>query len=543
MLKNITIKTKLITLLILPIVGLIIVMLTALNGLFSAESGTKRIYNDRVIPLEDLKIIADDYAVLVIDSINKANAGLISVDKAVNDITASKVEIAQKWKKYMATELTSEEALLAREAEVLFIDADNAIDSVLATLSKMSGNVKGKLDSLDGPLYKEIDPISEKITALVNLQLRVAEQEFIKIQDQSHDSVTILIGLTTVLSLILIIAFSYLFHSMMTPLRSIQSTIETISASSDLTLKLDIESDNELGKIASSFNVMISQMQNIISQILDTTHRLSQSAENLTGISVNTNQSITTQKVEIEQVATAMNEMVSTAQEIANNAQQADIDARETSSQAIQGNKIVDEAVAATNALVSDVENVSGRIKTLENDSDDIGSVIDVIKGIAEQTNLLALNAAIEAARAGDQGRGFAVVADEVRTLAQRTQTSTQEIQDAIERLQSGTTNAVTAMGAGQTKAENAGKKATEAGSALQAISGAMKGITDMNALIASASNEQTSVSEEINRSLMNIHDASNASSDGAQELSSASTELLALSENLENMVRKFKVA
>jgi len=330
---------------------------------------------------------------------------------------------------------------------------------------------------------------------------------------------------------------------MIFPLQHMQQTIEQISSESDLTLTLNIKGDNELGSIATSFNNMIEQMNHIIGQILVATNQLATAAGDMTEISVNANSSIDTQRDETEQVAAAMNEMMATAQEIAKNAEIADCDAKNTSDQAEQGSNIVNQAVIATNALISDVENVSMRIKTLEGDSESIGSIIDVIKSIAEKTNLLALNAAIEAARAGDQGRGFSVVADEVRTLAQRTQISTQEIQEGIERLQSGTSNAVHAMGDGQEKAENAGQKASQAGDTLAAISKAIKNITNMNALIASASSEQTSVSEEINKSLTNLHDASNQSSEGVQKISLSSKELYLLSDKLKEMVAKFRIA
>lgn len=252
--------------------------------------------------------------------------------------------------------------------------------------------------------------------------------------------------------------------------------------------------------------------------------------------------SINTQRVEIEQVVAAMNQMAATAQEISRNAETADQGAKDTSSQAKEGSSTVDEAVNATNLLVADVQSVSAKIEKLETDSESIGSIVDVIKGIAEQTNLLALNAAIEAARAGDQGRGFAVVADEVRSLAQRTQVSTSEIQDAIERLQGGTRSASKAMHVGQEKAEGAGTKALEAGKALAQISVAVEGITDMNALIASASQEQSNVSEEINRSLVTLHDTSNDSSAGAEQISRASEELFTLSAGLKEAISQYKL-
>lgn len=540
--KNVSIKAKIIAISVLPIVGLLIIVSAALVQLGNTKAGVDRIYNDRVVPLEDLKVIADDYAVLVIDAINKANAGMISASDAANDIVKAEEEIAAMWKKYMATELTVEETRLAKEAEALFRTADQAIKSVVLELRKVSGDAKGKLDSIDGPMYADIDPISEKITELVNLQLRVAKEERDSIDEAYSFELVLLTSITAAVVLSLIILSWVVYKSVKEPLDLMQKTMERISDKSDLTATVDVDGENELAQIAKSFNEMVSQMRHLISQIANATNQLSGSADIMTNISVSANQSINSQRLEIEQVSAAMNEMVATAQEIASNAETADLDARNTSTQAQSGNQIVDEAVNSTNELVSDVESVSERIHTLESDSESIGSVVDVIKGIAEQTNLLALNAAIEAARAGDQGRGFAVVADEVRTLAQRTQTSTQEIQEAIERLQAGTRSAVIAMNAGQERAKSAGEKAAEAGQALQTIATAVDGITGMNAQIASASEEQTSVAEEINRSLVTIHDASNESASGAEQIASSSEELSRLSEELKTLVTKFTV-
>lgn len=542
MLKDISIKAKLTIMVALPVIGLIFITLFALQELKLTEAGSKRIYHDRVVPLEDLKIIADDYAVLVIDAINKANAGIFTLDQTIKDIESSKQEIDLKWQAYLATDLSDEERQLANEAQTLFVSANTAIDNALQTLNRISGSPEGQLDALDGPLYAHIDPISEKVTELINLQLRVAKQEYETIQQVYAESVLMLSVLSIVIMVLLIAISTYIYRSMMTPLSHMQETIERISESSDLTLTLHTEGKNELGTISRSFNTMIAQVREMVSQISSATNRLANAATDMTNVSVETKSSINTQRAEIEQVSAAMNEMAATSQEISRNAEQADTDARNTKDKAQLGSTIVNQAVVATNALVTDVQSVSGKIKTLESDSENIGSIIDVIKSVAEQTNLLALNAAIEAARAGDQGRGFAVVADEVRTLAQRTQVSTQEIQEAIERLQSGISDAVTAMDEGQEKAEITGAKATEAGRALEDISTAVLSITDMNALISSASNEQASVSEEINQSLINLHNASNTSSHSAEKISLSSAELNALSNELKAMITKFRV-
>lgn len=205
------------------------------------------------------------------------------------------------------------------------------------------------------------------------------------------------------------------------------------------------------------------------------------------------------------------------------------------------GRNVMQHTQKTIEALAQEVENSAQVISRLSEDSTQIGSVLDVIRGIAEQTNLLALNAAIEAARAGEQGRGFAVVADEVRTLASRTQASTLEIQSMIERLQTDASNAVKAMQQGQVQAQQGLSQAAQAENALQTISQSVTRINDMNIQIATAAEEQSSVAEEINRNIVNISQSADATAEGAKQTASAGDELAKLAARLQNLVGQFK--
>ncbi|VAW83240.1 Methyl-accepting chemotaxis sensor/transducer protein, partial [hydrothermal vent metagenome] len=238
----------------------------------------------------------------------------------------------------------------------------------------------------------------------------------------------------------------------------------------------------------------------------------------------------------------AMDEMTSTVQEVARNAAEASKAAKNADGDAKSGALVASEAIGGIDSLLGGVNAAAQVIRNLEKESENIGSVLDVIRGIAEQTNLLALNAAIEAARAGEQGRGFAVVADEVRTLASRTQQSTQEIHDMIQRLQDGAVNAVKVMEGAQGQAQNSSDLVEKAAESLAAIAGAVSNINDMNTMIASAAEEQSAVAAEMQANMNNIREVSDRSAEGAQQTAQASEELARLATEQQALMAQFRM-
>lgn len=324
-------------------------------------------------------------------------------------------------------------------------------------------------------------------------------------------------------------------------LRQLSDAANAIS-SGDVRRRCEIESRDLIGEIAGSFNRMGERLREVIGQILNSTAQLASASEQMSMIIERSGEGLKRQQHETDQVATAINEMSATAQEVARNAAQAAQAAQHADAETNSGKLVATEAIGGIDALASAVGEASSVIHKLEAESGHIGVVLDVIRGIAEQTNLLALNAAIEAARAGEQGRGFAVVADEVRTLASRTQKSTQEIQEMIERLQAGAGAAVQVMDQAGGMAKAGQDHVEKAAESLAAIASSVATINDMNTQIASAAEEQSAVTEEIHRNVVAISQVSTETSDGARQTATASQQLARLAAELQELVAHFRM-
>ncbi|MFB2640673.1 methyl-accepting chemotaxis protein [Shewanella bicestrii] len=540
--NGLQIKQKMFIGILVPLVMLLTIGFIAINMMGKIEYGVERIYNDRVVPLDDLKVIADKYAVDVIDAANKANAGGFSASQAIDALSSAKSTVNQRWQKYLATELTKEESQLAQQAERLFIPANEQIEQLITYLRGFNGDVVHKLNDKILPLYNAIDPISGKVSELIDLQIKIAGQEKDSVNNIYYSSISIFITLAGIAMLISIVIGLWVNRSVMNPIRNIVQNLKIIRQDSDLTVKFKTFNDDELGQISTSLTQVIEHLRGILHSIAEAANTVNNSATELGSFTQETNKRMQQQQAETEQTATAMNEMTATVAEVAQSAAAAADSAKDADNYAANGNHIVMQSITSMSQLSEQIQKTAQVIGFLSNESQNIGRVLDVIKSIAEQTNLLALNAAIEAARAGEQGRGFAVVADEVRTLAQRTQKSTQEIEAMIATLQQGVKEAVNAMEVGINQVDDANDKANQAGQALKEIVASVDNITELNTHIATAAEEQSSVAESINRSIIAISDIAEHSTNSALELSESVINLTKLANSMRNQVSAFRL-
>jgi len=310
----------------------------------------------------------------------------------------------------------------------------------------------------------------------------------------------------------------------------------------DLTRRLPVVSDDEIGELARWFNTFIERVHHVMSDFSGTATELNQSASSLSSTAKETERGVVSQQAEIQQVVTAVQEMAAVVEDVAHNVSQTADNAEQADGEAKAGNKVVTDTMAEIESLAKDIDAAAVVIDKLQQETDNIGSVLDVIRGIAEQTNLLALNAAIEAARAGEQGRGFAVVADEVRTLASRTQSSTQEIQEMIERLQTGAREAVTMMEKGTAQAGQSVERAEEASRSLNAITEGVSSIKDKTNQIASASEQQSAATREMQNNMSNIEEVARQASAGSVEIAGSTARLAEMAAKMEGVVRQFRL-
>jgi len=470
---------------------------------------------------------------------NFKNYVLRGTDKYYNHFNSNHDVIDGAIKKYRQLPDVTREELQALDA----IEEDLRIYSKQINQVKslrMTGTTVEKIDSVvkvnDGPALRALD-------SLYKIKEIMTAEHTEDMSSSIDSSLAILFGAVVAALVILTTLVVVISISILKPLEKFQHAVNDISSGSgDLTQRLDGSGNDEFAQLAGSFNRFVETLQNMMAGVAHSIENLSSATQKMSSATTAAQANIQQQQAETRQSAAAVEEMSVSSKEVAKGAVMAADAAQTANEQANNGRRVVSETIKAIQSLAGAVDQAGDVIKELETNADSIGSVIDVIRDIAEQTNLLALNAAIEAARAGEQGRGFAVVADEVRTLAQRTQESTQEIQNMIEGLQSGAKKAVTAMEHGRTQADVSVEQAGQAGQSLESINEMAAKITEMISQIATTAEEQNTVTAEVANNISSINELSSMTASGSEQASTACAELTQINDQLQSAVGRFNI-
>ena len=427
--------------------------------------------------------------------------------------------------------------LVLKKIEQEHADFDLHANQVFSLLKQ------GKLheaEVLAEQLEHEEDQLNEELEALLT-EVEQFTAEASRRAEHNEQSAIKIMSLLIIIALLFGGFISWIISSNI--IKRLKATGEAmdIIASGDLTVQFDIDGCDEIGKLQNSMLTMKDRLLAMISQIGTITFQLSTAAEEVSVVMGQTSSNIHQQQIETEQVSIAMNEMSIAVGEVSKSVATASEAANGANFETGNGQKTVQDAIDGIGQLAVQIKNTEEVIAKVEQNSENINTVLDVIKGIAEQTNLLALNAAIEAARAGEQGRGFAVVADEVRTLAGRTQESTAEINSIIDKLQSGARKAVQAMSQNRDQTNLVVEKARLAGSTLTTIAESVTQIDTMSTQIATAAEQQTAAAESMNSNILKISNMATSNSASVEQTSQAGSDLARLAVELQGLVEQFQ--
>ena len=421
-------------------------------------------------------------------------------------------------------ELKSNFGYVRVKSYFLTVNRDQIISQDQQTFADLSNNISAANANMLKQTEQGVTDLQQSISHSVNNRLRVI----------AVSSIALLLVLMTINMVLL-------HKTFVKSLTQAMAHVERV-ADGDLSVVIDATGNNEVGRLMKALQTTVSRLRGQIEQITEATGQLSASSDQLEGVTRQSRSDITQQRSEITQVATAVNQMQATLQEVAQHTADAMKQAQYASEESQRGTEKVTAAIQSISALEQEIAHAEKVIGSLNEDSRLIGSVLEVIRSIAEQTNLLALNAAIEAARAGDHGRGFAVVADEVRSLATRTQQSTEEIHEIIDRLQQNAHNAVLAMAAGAEKTQTSVAQTRVSAETFESMQKAVDAIAHMNIQIAQSSEEQAHVAEEINRNLANISDLATQAEQGAAAVDDTTARQQQIVTRLQQLVTQYKV-
>ncbi|MBY8948522.1 MULTISPECIES: methyl-accepting chemotaxis protein [unclassified Pseudomonas] len=440
---------------------------------------------------------------------------------------------------YRATPLEDDERAAGDKLDQIWPTYISNSERIIAMLDAgQREQARAQLNSSNNELFRQA---RELIRVMIDSNNRQIKEGAIAAEELRSSALMWMIS-GIVLAFIIAIIIGVLITRLIT--RPIAQAVQSAQriAQGDLTQAITTDRTDEAGQLLMALSDMQGGLKSTLVEIANASDQLASAAEELSAVTDESTRGLTRQNDEIQQAATAVNQMTAAVDEVASNAVSTSEASRQATTEAEDGRQQVEQAVSGMSSMVVEINDSTQSVADLAGQVREIGKVIDVIRGIADQTNLLALNAAIEAARAGEQGRGFAVVADEVRALAHRTQTSTVDIEKMIGEVQAGADGAVAAMNKSLTWANNTQTLAQNAGQALERITASVSSINERNLVIASASEEQAQVAREVDRNLLNIQDLSTQTAAGAHQTNASSQDLSRLATSFNVLVSKFQL-
>ncbi|MGY3024217.1 methyl-accepting chemotaxis protein [Pseudomonas lurida] len=460
-------------------------------------------------------------------------------DRVRQDITQELKRSQASYATYRATPLEDDERAAGDKLDQIWPTYISSSERIMALLDSGQGDqARTLLNTTNNELFRQA---RELIRVMIESNNRQIKEGTIAAEELRNSALTWMIS-GIVLAFLIAIIIGVLITRLIT--RPIAQAVESAQriAKGDLTQAIITERTDEAGQLLMALSDMQGGLKSTLVEIANASDQLASAAEELSAVTDESSRGLTRQNDEIQQAATAVNQMTAAVDEVASNAVSTSEASRQATTEAEDGRQQVEQAVSGMSSMVVEINDSTQSVADLAGQVREIGKVIDVIRGIADQTNLLALNAAIEAARAGEQGRGFAVVADEVRALAHRTQISTVDIEKMIGEVQTGADDAVAAMNKSLSWANNTQALAQNAGEALQRITASVAKINERNLVIASASEEQAQVAREVDRNLLNIQDLSTQTAAGAHQTNASSQDLSRLATSFNVLVSKFQL-
>lgn len=525
---------------LIPFIGTVTFLIYLVMATTTALGNSKTLKNTRDIQFPVLQ--TSESALVSLERVKEALAGAVTTgdEEALKNANV----LAEQLKKQLG-QIGQLDSALNRETSSIIKTFDDYYAVAFQVSKEMVSNTAdmATIGARSQKMNGDYENTVKKLTSFRDVELKNFKDSI----EEANSAASSLITVGAIMGLFITCA---LFGSAVVVVNGIKSSLLNIIRSlkdlakedGDLTVRIETKSKDELGDLAFWFNSFMEKLQGVVKEIVNTALPLSSLARDLNQLTEDTNRTISIQRQAAEQAKYAVDDMSTSVIAEASSANEASSAANDSNIAADRGQQTVGITVNNIRQLATNVQEASQVILKLETDANQVGAVLDVIKGIAEQTNLLALNAAIEAARAGEQGRGFAVVADEVRTLASRTQKSTEEIQKTIEQLQSAARSAVQKMQQSTVQADQSVLSANQAGDSLQAITTSIRRIREMNQHIAVATEEQQGMASTIVNHVQEIVRHTEHSSQSSGHIAKASRELANLAQNLENIARLFRV-